>query len=170
MRDAFGGAFMIKLFIVFIFIYICFTALVLNYAKAFKVKNEIITYLEENEITDVCNMNANELMTMEDFFEKEIVGKRGYNVSEHSTCQNSGPKKDPGTGECIGYCYSSGIDIDIAGKASNTEGVYYTVKTYMGWGIPFLNKLSSLNGNNKVQETAIGVWTISGETRVIISK
>ena len=44
MRDAFGGAFMIKIFIVFIFVYICLTAMALNYAKAFKVKNEIITY------------------------------------------------------------------------------------------------------------------------------
>ena len=61
MRDAFGGAFMIKIFIVFIFVYICLTAMALNYAKAFKVKNEIITYLEENEITDVCNMNVEEM-------------------------------------------------------------------------------------------------------------
>ena len=38
MRDAFGGAFMIKLFLVFILIYVCFIALALNYAKAFKVK------------------------------------------------------------------------------------------------------------------------------------
>ena len=38
MRDAFGGAFMIKIFIIFIFVYICLTAMALNYAKAFKVK------------------------------------------------------------------------------------------------------------------------------------
>ena len=51
MRDAFGGAFMIKIFLVFIIIYVGFTALSLNYAKAFKVKNKIIDYLEVNEIT-----------------------------------------------------------------------------------------------------------------------
>ena len=68
MNDAFGGAFMIKLFLVFIFVYICFTALALNYAKAFKVKNMIIDYIENNEITDLCEMNANDLMKMEKFF------------------------------------------------------------------------------------------------------
>ena len=38
MRDAFGGTFMIQIFLVFILIYISFTALALNYAKAFKAK------------------------------------------------------------------------------------------------------------------------------------
>ena len=167
MRDAFGGAFMIKIFIVFIFVYICLTAMALNYAKAFKVKNEIITYLEENEITDVCNMNVEEIKTMEDFFENELVGKRGYNVSEHGTCKTNGSKYDSNN-NCIGYCHSSGIDIEIAGKAVNTEGIYYTVSTYMNWGIPFLNNLLKLNGNNEEKETKTGLWTISGQTRLIV--
>ena len=50
MRDAFGGTFMIQVFLVFILIYISFTALALNYAKAFKVKNKVIDYLENTEI------------------------------------------------------------------------------------------------------------------------
>ena len=46
MRDAFGGTFMIQLLIIFIIIYIGFTAVALNYAKAFKAKNAVIEYLE----------------------------------------------------------------------------------------------------------------------------
>ena len=42
MRDAFGGAFMIKLFLVFLAIYIGFTAVAVNYAKAFKVKKFLL--------------------------------------------------------------------------------------------------------------------------------
>ena len=59
MRDAFGGAFMIKLFLVFIIIYVSFTALALNYAKAFKVKNKIIEYIETNENfpNNCCNLH-----------------------------------------------------------------------------------------------------------------
>ena len=114
-------------------------------------------------------MNVEEIKTMEDFFENELVGKRGYNVSEHGTCQNSGPKYNPDNpNECIGYCYQSGIDIDITGEAQNTEGVYYTVSTYMSWGIPFLNNLLKLNGNNKEEDVVTGLWKISGETRLIV--
>ena len=53
MRDAFGGVFMIRLFLVFIVIYVAFTAVSLNYAKAFRIKNEIISFIEENEITSL---------------------------------------------------------------------------------------------------------------------
>ena len=169
MRDAFGGSFMIMIFLVFIMVYICFTAVALNYAKAFKVKNAIIDYLEDNEITNICKMNAKELTTMENFFDTEIVGKKGY-ISKYSKCKNDQYKfKD---GKCVGYCHSSGIDIDISGNAENTEGVYYTVSTYLGWNIEFLNKLSSLNGNNPSPDTKniTGFWTISGQTRLIVNK
>ena len=42
MRDAFGGVFMIKLALIFIIIYVSFMAVAINYAKAFRVKNQVI--------------------------------------------------------------------------------------------------------------------------------
>ena len=72
MRDAFGGAFMIKVFIVFVIIYIGFTAMALNYAKAFKVKNMIINYLEDNEIVDLNNLTAAEEEAMQKFATAKI--------------------------------------------------------------------------------------------------
>jgi len=49
MRESFGGAFMIKLVLVFIIIYVSFMAVAVNYAKAFRVKNQIINILEQNQ-------------------------------------------------------------------------------------------------------------------------
>ena len=49
MRDAFGGAFMIKVMLIFLGIYIAFMAVALNYAKAFRVKNQIINIIEQYE-------------------------------------------------------------------------------------------------------------------------
>lgn len=49
MREAVGGAFMIKLMMVFLVIYVIFIAMALNYAKAFKTKNGIIDYIEKYE-------------------------------------------------------------------------------------------------------------------------
>jgi len=169
MRDAFGGSFMIMIFLVFIMVYISFTALALNYAKAFKVKNAVIDYLENSEITNVCTMNAQQLMTMEDFFDREIVGKYGY-VSKYSNCQNNGPKYEDSI--CVGYCFSSGVDIDIAGNSENTEGIYYTVSTYLGWNTGFFSKLAALNGDRADPEVGdvTGTWKISGQTRLIVNK
>jgi len=161
MRDAFGGAFMIKIFLVFIFVYICLTAMALNYAKAFKVKNAVIEYLEANEITDVSNLTADEIMTMEEYFEKEFVGKRGYNISEYNICDRVKITEED-------RCFDSGILIQKTGNAQNTEGIYYTVSTYMSWGIPFMNNLLRLNGNNQEEGVVTGLWKISGETRLIV--
>ena len=68
MRDAFGGAFLIKLFLVFVIIYIGFTALALNYAKAFKVKNKVIDYLESSELMNLDNVSASEMEAMNEYF------------------------------------------------------------------------------------------------------
>ena len=59
MRDAFGGVFMFNLLLVFIFIYVAFAAVSLNYAKAFKLKNSIISFIEEKEIIDYRDINSN---------------------------------------------------------------------------------------------------------------
>ena len=49
MRDAFGGVFSTQLILVFIFLYVGFMAISFTYAKAFKYKNSIINYIEQNE-------------------------------------------------------------------------------------------------------------------------
>lgn len=168
MRDAFGGAFMIKVFIVFIFIYICFTAIALNYAKAFKVKNKIIDYLEENEIVDLANLTINEQEAMEEFINNEIYGNMNYHVNVENMC--SGMDTTDALGKVITYCNDIGIFIKQSGYAENTEGVYYTVSTYAGWNAGFINKILQINNNNADRAALAGYWKISGETRLIVNK
>ena len=55
MREAFGGTFTIQLILLFLAIYIAFIAVALNYAKAFRVKNQIINIIEQNEGFDFDN-------------------------------------------------------------------------------------------------------------------
>ena len=161
MRDAFGGTFMIQIFIVFILIYISFTALALNYAKAFKAKNFIIDYLEENEI---MNLNENFEITdeMTKTFEKEIfVGLN--NKATNFPCDKS---KNNDTYRCdpIGYV------IEKTGESTNTGGIYYTVSTYVGWDMGFLSPLLRLAKNNEDPHNVAGYWKISGQTRLIYNK
>ena len=158
MRDAFGGAFMIKIFLIFIIVYVCFTALALNYAKAFKVKNAIIDYLEDEEIGSIKNMSADNLTAMEDYFANEIFGKMNYNVTMKCTNEYS-------------YC-KNGIKIEqkSGGKRYGSDTVYYKVTTKVGWSIPFINKILAINDTDEGANVTSGNWTISGETRIIIPK
>ena len=156
MRDAFGGAFMIKLLIVFIVIYIGFTAIALNYAKAFKVKNKVIAYIEENEITDITNMSAKAKADMNKYIQEELV--EGMNYKYGIKC--------PDNKENYEYCDNGILIVASNSYGSNKIGTYYTVTTTFGWEIPFLNVLLRLNDQDG--ETTTGFWTISGETRTIV--
>ncbi len=172
MRDAFGGAFMIQVFLVFILIYICFTAMSLNYAKAFKVKNAIIEYLETSEISDLNTINAAKMDELNNFIATEVLGNFNYNLSASNICNITGVESTLLTNAegKVYYCHNSGIIIEQSGEGINTEGVYYTVSTYIGWSMPFLNNLLSLNGNNGPQPVPTGLWRIAGQTRLIVNE
>lgn len=161
MRDAFGGAFMIRLFLIFIFIYMFFTAIALNYAKAFKVKNRIIEYLQDNEVYTIKDMNAKEFETYTKDVE-ELLGSLNYRI----------PREEMHCGEEAVYC-DNGIEIKehrIESKSTGKLGVYYTVTTKFAWSLPFLEKITALGGNTGAGDTPTGIWNISGQTRTIIKK
>lgn len=159
MRDAFGGTFMIQLLIIFIIIYTGFTAIALNYAKAFKAKNTVIEYLEQNEISSLEDITAQAETAMTDYFESEIVGKLNYKQTL-TTCTNTERRK----------CFNDiGIVIDQIVPPENKRnklGTYYRVTTYFGYDISFFKILQTQNGTND-GKPVFGKWTIVGETRPI---
>lgn len=161
MKDAFGGVFMIKLFLIFLAIYIGFTAMALNYAKAFKVKNKVVEYLENNEVVDMEHMSAADLNAMEADFEREILGNMNYRITRSSM-------------NCTGTVYcENGIairQINPPEDRRNKIGVYYKVETYVGWNIPFINKLLAASGSEYDETVAYGRWTVVGETRPIVNE
>lgn len=158
MRDAFGGAFMVKVFLVFVLIYIIFTSLALNYAKAFKVKNAVVEYLESNEVNDLSLADYRE--KMQSFFDEEIVGNLNYNAD--ITCPKNNSKEY--------FCDPIGIMIRKTGESSITGGVYYTVSTYIKWDLDFLKMFIKLDTNNSDPTEVEGTWKISGQTRLIVKE
>jgi len=163
MRDAFGGAFMLRIFLIFILIYILFTAIALNYAKAFKVKNLVISYLEDNEITNIENMTAISKQAMIDYFYKEIIGNLHYTHPQKLNCLEDEA--------CLNF---EDIGISIIQKVpttteTNKRGVYYKVTTYFGFDIGFLRLLRAGNSSPDTSSD-FGTWEISGETRLIVGE
>lgn len=91
MRDAFGGEFMIRFLLVFIFIYVAFTAVSLNYAKAFRVKNAVIDFVEQNEIKDLDEYFSSGMTGLDPIMATiyqqidAAVGIVGFNAATKST-------------------------------------------------------------------------------------
>ena len=60
MREAVGGALLIKLVMFFIVIYVCFMAIAVNYSITFRVKNQIINLIEAYEGYDLAEEHIKE--------------------------------------------------------------------------------------------------------------
>ena len=163
MRDAFGGTFMIKLFLVFIFIYVGFTAIALNYAKAFRVKNKIIDFIETNEIADLkayieegSGANAGQL--------NKILKDANYTVSCRTT---TGLNTNTVVETSDGFCYYGVLFSRVSGTSKSDKYVYYKVTTAVDWNLGVLNLILSFGGRPSDEDPLVGTWKISGETRII---
>ncbi len=170
MREAFGGIFMIRLMLVFIVIYVAFAALSLNYAKAFKIKNSVISYIEENDVQDFCN--ESKLKDLGDILD-------GYNSSVE--CD---PSKYKGSSSCPlelkredellpkRYCYHGIIIEELTDTINNTnksvETINYKVITFASWDLNFMNRILMLTGQNPNADDVInGSWEITGMAKVV---
>lgn len=173
MRDAFGGVFTMNLLLVFIFIYVAVTAVSLNYAKAFKAKNAVIDFVEQQEITD--------LETMFGAFsgsKKDKLTEKLKELSYHITCEQIG-KEDSSliTGlmsmySSDEYCYNGVVFKEnrrqkIEGTTS--EIIYYDIKTYAAWNLGAFNKILALSGQKDESDSPlVGTWAITGEAKVVV--
>jgi len=123
MRDAFGGAFSIKLILVFLILYISFICVAINYSRAFRVKNRIINIIEEYEgypmVTNTTKTNQIDaainayLLTTGYYIDKDDVGTV-------SSCNDL---------IGLGYCIVE----------MNSNPLYYKVETYMVFTLPIVN-------------------------------
>lgn len=162
MRDAFGGVFTMNLLLVFIFIFVAFSAVSLNYAKAFRVKNNIIDFIEENEILDLRDLD-NKIDKL-----AEVINNSDY----QKTCNGElSALSTDDFGNVTEYCYG-GVFISIKSK-NKIEGtdktiIKYNVTSVADWNLGALNKLLALGGDDENSKgTIAGGWRINGEAKVI---
>lgn len=159
MRDAFGGTFMVQILLVFIIIFVGFISISINYGKAFRVKNYVIDYLEENEISSL-NLSANAKLELKTAIE-EMAVKNKYVDSNSNICNQI---EQTNKMICINGIV---IEENSSVRKHGVEYVYYTVNTYIGYNLGFFNSLLSL-GRNKSTSSINGYFRISGESKVIV--
>lgn len=166
MRDAFGGLFMVRLMLVFIVVYVAFTAVSFKYAKSFRVKNKVIDFVEQSQILDLDNFfNKGKNSNLNNL--NEILSAADYDVSCNDIGYNDGNIVDKDTNNIIGYCYN-GIVIKKDEQKSTDNTIYYTINTYANWELGFLNTILALGGRDPNSEKSIGGrWKITGEAKVV---
>ena len=142
MRDAFGGAFMLKLALVFIIIYVSFMAIALNYAKAFRVKNGVINIIEQYNFSG--NRDTDTINRINTYLEKS-----NYNYGKDALknyCNNSA---GPGTDD---YIFTERGACIIPRTREDTTDRYYEILTFIHIQLPFLgiNFTVPIKGETKI--------------------
>lgn len=122
MRESIGGAIILKFVMLFIIIINSYLAFSVNYSKAFKVKNRIISLIEQYESYELASSKIYEYLN-------ETNYKAG--VSNTSGLCPSGYTLDE---LGYGFCYNQIVD---------TKGYYYKVSTYINVNLPILDLIFS---------------------------
>lgn len=134
MRDALGGLVNIVIIVVFLVIVSGYLAFNVNYTKAFRVKNKIISTIENNEgIGHNVETDADTMKKISEYM-KSI----GYNASIPNTF-----KKETGWVEEHGFVYRR-VDSSTNGAVGATDNVskeYYEVVTFVTVDIPIIKKI-----------------------------
>lgn len=141
MRDAFGGIANMVIIIVFLVLVSGYMAFNVNYTKAFRVKNMIITKFEQYEgncgYNTVCDQEIQTYMASVGYSAPNFsINESGY------TCNH-------------GYCYkgfSSGSTSDGKDKA------YFKIITQINIDIPIINKIMP----------GLKIFQVSGDTKAIV--
>lgn len=125
MREAMGGALLIKLVMFFIVIYVCFLAVAINYSITFRVKNQIINIIESYEGYELAKEHIEEYIAGVGYYKTSVS-----NVSINSNCNN-------------GYCIE---------ELTSERGKYYKVTTYVSFDFPIIGRITNfpVSGETKV--------------------
>ena len=134
MKDAFGGLMNVLFISIFLVIIIGILSLVVNYTKAFRMKNTVISYFERYEAGGNCQKNT-------ECFQKIVEQAKsiGYSQKNPLHC-----KADFVNVENY-FCYK---------RADNKVGVYI-IETQVDINLPIINKIAGFSFLKVTGETRV---------------
>jgi hypothetical protein len=148
MREAIGGTWLTQLVIVFMFVFVAFLALSMNYSKAFKVKNETLSFVEKNE-----GITSDAIEFINNYLSYSGYGTTGY-------CDNGsyGIKSlDNSTKELVSdsnsktkyyYCISK-----VKSPTTNFKyRSYYKVKLFFKFNLPVVGDIFTFNVDGQTKD------------------
>lgn len=143
MRDAFGGVVNLAMIVVFLVLVCGYLAFNVNYTKAFRVKNYIITSIEQYEGN--CDEGTTCYQKISDY-----INRIGYNAPDFTM-------DDPDYKCMHGYCYKQFDASSEVGVSEGEKQVYYRVVTQINIDIPIINRIMP----------GLRIFQVSGNTKLI---
>jgi len=147
MRESIGGTWFFQLIIVFILLFVAYLALSINYSKSFKVKNEIISFLEREEgLTNRTSPDKGALQLINDFLVNSgysatgecDAGWVGVSSLEIGSSPEIVSNENNNLNKKFYYCVEKVIRDDNVGNYGRKT--YYRVRTFFKFDLPVVGK------------------------------
>lgn len=146
MRESIGGAWIMGIVVLFIVLFSSFLAVSINYTKAFRTKNKIISLIEQNEGLKMNDYSeGSTLQQISDYLSNTV-----YNITEDLS------------GRCEDMTYIA-TNNDIRGgycikRVESNNGVHYKVRTFIRIELPIVwtSFTIPINGETKTIYYDIG--------------
>ena len=144
MREAIGGTWITQLVIVFMLIFVAFLALSLNYTKAFKVRNQLMTIIEQQE--GVTSGDDGSIALMNNYLKGNGYGvMRTCALDSYGVTNLNSSAVELVTNDKKRYYYCIR---KIEAPSSNHEGkVYYKVNIFFHFNLPVLGDIFTFSVN-----------------------
>ncbi len=157
MRDAMGAGWIFGICLVFIILFVAYLAITLNYARAFRIKNYIVSEIEENE-----GYNDNLEQKLETYLTEQ--GYNAYGVCDPYMTDGS-TQEDWALDKCIGntsevpanqcsICIYRKIADKQKDKDIRAQRSYYRVVAFFRFDLPVISGM-------------LPAFQVGGDTRYI---
>lgn len=145
MREAIGGTWITGLVISFMLIFVAFLAISINYTKAFQMKNDMLTIIEEQE-----GATSDAIALINNFLIKNNYGaKRSCSTTQgsygSSNLMSNTLEKVTSASKKYYYCIEK---IDASDK-ENDRKITYNVKLFLSFTVPVLGDFSAFEINGQ---------------------
>lgn len=147
MRETIGGTWITQLVIIFIFIFVAFLALSLNYSKAFRVKNETLNFIEKNEgFTNKTVEKINNYLTYTGYNTTDTCEIGSYGVAK---LNNTAYEKVEKSGKDKEYYYC--VEKVESPTTNFKYRAYYKVELFFKFNLPVIGDIFTfrINGQTK---------------------
>ena len=133
MREVSGSTWVFQIMILFILIFACFLTLVLNYNKAYRVKNSMVSIIEIHEgITDESMSLLNNVLRGEGYNNTGACPQGDYGW--YGVTNFEGDYEEAQDGKRYNFCFKRYKTVE--------DDEYYEIKVFYEFSLPFLGPIS----------------------------
>lgn len=149
MREAIGGTWITQLIIIFMFIFVAYLALSINYSKAFRVKNQTLSIIEKREgINDTSLKYINSYLKKSGYDTKGKCKDMGNNVYGISNLNSTSLTLVRNTNEEYYYCL-----VKVKSPSKNFQyKAYYKVKLFFHFSLPVMGNISTFDVSGQTKD------------------